>query len=307
MKKYFGTFFCFIILLLCFYYREDVAKFVMQKINQNTTVTLPDSNNYDNNIDFQLVKKTDDFHVKNYQGFLDVIYTVLSNGTDEFTFYCDESYAECMNDFNKISGDQVLLSTINNMVSPYNSYQKIYFKTNSFGTITLSVDKLYSEEEIQLTEEKINQFITDNINDNMSAEEKVRAFHDYIINNSVYDKERANAIEEGSDIDASRSHKAVGPLIDGISLCSGYSDAMKIFLDKIGMTSYKVSNTNHIWNLVYINNSWLHLDITWDDPVTNTGKNLLLHKFFLIDTNTLHELDPNGHNYNPDYYLEISH
>ena len=28
---------------------------------------------------------------------------------------------------------------------------------------------------------------------------------------------------------------AIGLLIDGISLCSGYSDAMKIFLDKMGI------------------------------------------------------------------------
>ena len=46
------------------------------------------------------VQKTDDFHVKNYQGLLNIIYTILNNGTDEFTFYCDESYNECMNDFN---------------------------------------------------------------------------------------------------------------------------------------------------------------------------------------------------------------
>lgn len=306
MKKgYFGTFLCLLILLFCFYYREDVAKFVMNKVNQNTMVKLPDSNNYYNNIDFQLVQKTDDFHVKDYQGLLNVIYTILNNGANEFSFYCDESYTECLNDFDKLSENQVLLSTINNLVSPYNSYQKIYFKSNSFGEITMSIDKQYSYEEIKQVDEIIDNFISNNINDNMSAEEKIRAFHDYVINNSIYDKQRATDIENGNDAEISRSHKAIGPLVDGISLCSGYSDAMKIYLDKLGITSYKISNDNHIWNLIYINNQWLHLDITWDDPVTNTGVNLLLHKFFLIDTNTLHELDSNGHNYNGEYYPEV--
>ena len=78
-------------------------------------------------------------------------------------------------------------------------------------------------------------------------------------------------------------------------------------IDSIRIQNYKISNNNHIWNLVKIGDSWLHLDLTWDDPVTNTGENLLLHKFFLIDTDTLLKLDPNGHNFNKDYYPEISH
>ena len=308
MKKgWFSTIFICIILVICFNYREEIVKTVMQKVTENKEVTLPDSNNYDNNISFMFVQKTDDFHVKDYQNLLNVIYTILSNGTDEFTFYCDESYSECMNDFDKVSHDQVLLSTINNMVSPYNSYEKIYFKSTNYGMITMSVGKLYTESEINLIENKINDFILNNVNDGMSAYDKIKVFHDYLINNSIYDKARASSIESGNDSGGSNSHKATGPLIDGISLCSGYSDAMKIYLDKLGITNYKVSNTNHIWNLVYLNDQWLHLDLTWDDPITNTGDNLLLHKFFLIDTNTLFELDSTGHNYNGDYYPEISH
>lgn len=296
-----------ILLIVCFNYRDEIAKTVMQKVTEKKEVTLPDSNNYDNNISFMFVQKTDEFHVKDYQNLLNVIYTILDNGTEEFTFYCDESYTECMNDFNKVSHDQVLLSTINNMVSPYNSYEKIYFKSTNYGMITMSVDKLYSNDEINQIESKMNEFIAQNIYSNMSASDKIRAFHDYLINSSVYDKARAESIESGSDAGGSNSHKANGPLIDGIALCSGYSDAMKIFLDKMAITNYKVSNTNHIWNLVYIDSSWLHLDLTWDDPVTNTGDNILLHNFFLIDTDTLFSLDTTGHNFNGDYYPEINH
>ena len=32
---------------------------------------------------------------------------------------------------------------------------------------------------------------------------------------------------------------------------------------------------------------------------------LLFHKFFLIDTDTLLNLDPNGHSFNTDYYPEL--
>lgn len=307
MKKgYFSTFVLCILLVFCFQYKESIVNFIMNKVDQNV-ITLPLENNFNNNIDFQFVQKTDEFHVKNYQNLLNVIYTVLNNGTSEFTFYCDDSYSECMNDFTKLTADQVLLSTINNLVSPYNSYEKIYFKSTTYGKITMSLDKLYSEEEINLSEKKINDFMANNINDDMDVVEKIKVFHDFLINNSVYDKARANLIENGGETGKSRSHKSIGPLVDGIALCSGYSDAMKIFLDKIGVTSYKISNENHIWNLVYVNDQWLHLDLTWDDPVTNTGENVLLYKFFLIDTDTLHNLDSTGHNYNSTYYPEVSY
>lgn len=308
MKKgWLSTIIICIILVITYTYREDIVKVVMQKVSETKKVTLPDSNNYDNNIDFMFVQKTDDFHVKNYQNLLNVIYTILSNGTEDFTFYCDESYKQCMDDFNNVSNNQVLLSTINNMVSPYNSYQKIYFKSTNYGMINVKTEKLYSKEEIDEIENEINNFISKNISNDMTAEEKIKLFHDYLINNSVYDKQRAESIENGNDASTSNSHKANGPLIDKISLCSGYSDAMKIYLDKLSITNYKISNTNHIWNLVYLNGSWLHLDLTWDDPVTNTGENVLLHKFFLIDTNTLFSLDSTGHNFNPDYYPETNH
>ena len=161
--------------------------------------------------------------------------------------------------------------------------------------------------QVKNLDNKLNDFISENINDNMTVRDKIKVFHDYIINNSVYDKTRADNIVGGRDTSNSNSHKAIGPLFDGISLCSGYSDAMKIYLDKLKITNYKISNNNHIWNLVYLDNSWLHLDLTWDDPVTNTGQNILLHKFFLIDTNTLLNFDPTGHDFNKDYYPEISH
>ncbi len=306
-KEILSTIVLCIFLIFVYTYRADIVKVIVQKAMQHEKLALPLANNYTDQFSFQFVKKTDEFHIKSYQGMLDAIYTILENGVDEFSFYCDGTYDNCMNDFEDISHNQTLLSTINNMVSPYNSYEKVYFKFNSYGKITMSIDKLYSKEEIELIEGKIDEFINSNISDGMNVTEKINAFHDYLINNSVYDKSRADAIESGNDTSNSNSHKANGPLIDGIALCSGYSDAMKIYLDKLGIPNYKVSNKNHIWNLVNIDDKWLHLDLTWDDPVTNTGENILLYKFFLVDTDTLLKLDPNGHNFNKDYYPEISH
>ena len=97
-------------------------------------------------------------------------------GMPNFTFYCDSHYDTCLDELNEISQDQVLLSTVNNFVSPYNSYEKIYFKISSFGEISIEIDKLYSDEEVTEVNNKISEFEKNNIKDGMSTREKIKAF-----------------------------------------------------------------------------------------------------------------------------------
>ena len=80
---------------------------------------------------------------------------------------------------------------------------------------------------------------------------------------------------------------------------------MELFLEEMGIKSYKISSEQHVWNAVYIDGKWLHLDLTWDDPVVSTGDNLLEHNFFLIDTPTLLTLEQTEHIYNQSIYSEL--
>ena len=85
----------------------------------------------------------------------------------------------------------------------------------------------------------------------------------------------------------------------------------------MGYDNYKVATTEtlnsttegHIWNAVKINDEWLHLDLTWDDPVSSDGKNYLYHKYFLIDTEELITADNNitskDHIFDETIYSEL--
>ena len=100
------------------------------------------------------------------------------------------------------------------------------------------------------------------------------------------------------------------PLGEGKGICGGYTDAMALFLDKMGITNYKIASENHIWNLVYIDGSWKHLDLTWDDPVSTDGTDYLQHKYFLITTKQLKEADSGDvivveHNFKDSIYREL--
>jgi transglutaminase/protease-like cytokinesis protein 3 len=81
---------------------------------------------------------------------------------------------------------------------------------------------------------------------------------------------------------------------------------MAVFLNIIGMKNYKKSNNDHIWNAVYLDNKWYHLDLTWDDPVTNTGKNILIYDFFLISNNELLRKEAAQHSYDTTVYSEMA-
>ena len=136
---------------------------------------------------------------------------------------------------------------------------------------------------------------------------------DYIINNTKYDVTRN---ENGESI--YQSYLAYGLLFEGYATCNGYTDTMALFLDKMNIPNFKVAMTpddptkeGHVWNAVYLDNNWYHLDLTWDDPVSEDGKDYLQDTYFLIDTNQLKEIDNSGdkkitdHNFKSDIYLEL--
>jgi transglutaminase/protease-like cytokinesis protein 3 len=76
----------------------------------------------------------------------------------------------------------------------------------------------------------------------------------------------------------------------------------------MGISNYKISNDKHVWNYVYLDGKWLHLDLTWDDPIYSNGKNSLTHDYFLINTEELYKQDKlrdaNSHVFNEEIYLK---
>lgn len=308
MKKV-GKFIAFIITIIIgiglFFYNDTISNFILVNFIYKREIVVEEANRYQKKQEVRYVKQTDQFEPKNRNDIMNILYTILNNGWNSFTFYCDKEYKNCTEDVSNIIADKSLVSNLNNFVSPYNSYNQLHINYNSYGKITVEVDKIYSSEQIRLTELEIERIMKEIITDNMSTEQKIKAFHDYIINHTIYDSENADKLKANQEIDINaNSHNAYGLLYNHISLCGGYSDVMAIFLDKLGIPNIKVSNDSHVWNLVFLNNQWLHLDLTWDDPVTNTHENLLLHNYFLITNQELQTKDSQYHKFDTTIYPE---
>ncbi len=314
IKQAIVPFLCFLFLVFLFFNIENLTNKVIHFIKKEPDVILKPKNIYTKEDNFLFVQATDNFTPLSKGDIKNIFYTIVNNGWKEFTFYCPSEYINCLEDVKEFSQDQDLLTHLNNYVHPYNGFSNVKTVISEAGDITISVDYFYSQEEINIINKKIDQIYREIITSDMDLETKVLTIHDYIIEHTKYDVERNN--ENASDY---RSYIAYGPLIEGYATCNGYTDAMALFLTKLGVPNFKVAMTpeknskssGHVWNAIYINEEWLHLDLTWDDPVSSDGKDYLQHKYFLITTKQLKEIDESGdvmvteHDFKRSIYLEL--
>lgn len=307
MKKFLTTIILLGTLFGLYTYRNEIIRYVMIHIVYHDSLVMQESNSYVRLQNWMYVQKTDNFYPNNQQDILNLFYTALDGGWEEVTFYCEEKYPTCMNDVRTITENSHTLSNINNFVATLNAYNRIYVDINSFGRVNIRFERLYTEEQKEKIENKINTLYEQLITSKMNTREKIRVIHDYIIEHTTYDQEHANRYMNGEESIVSTSNLAYGPLFTGKAVCGGYTDTMALFLDKMGVPNYKVSSQKHVWNLVYVDGAWRHLDLTWDDPVTSNGENLLLHTFFLISAETLEKEDTdNQHSYDKSIYIEAN-
>ena len=264
-------------------------------------VVLGEKNAYYRNYDFSFVQNTEDFNPDCKQDLLNIYYTVINAGKNSFTFYCSKEYENCLDDVKDIANDKTTLSLINNYVHPYNGFNHIETEFDNTGKVEIIIHKSYSEDEIIAIEQKLDEIQNTVLTENTTPEQKIKLIHDYIINNTKYDVQKT----ENTNSTLYKSEIAYGPLLQGYGICSGYTDAMQLMLERLEIENFKVASTNHVWNAVKIDDTWKHLDLTWDDPILDIGLDWIIHDFYLISTEELLKLDQTEHTFDQNIYVEL--
>ncbi len=279
------------IVLLGFYIADNFYKVnnfssdvLNQLIYKNLNGNL-ESNEYMLGNNYNYIQQFKKETVSSKKDIINLFYTFLDNGYKRYTFKCDSEYLSCINDAKDIIEDNTLLSNVANFVHPFNNFNQINTEFAASGKITLIKSDRYSESDIINLNTLVDEIYTALYDPNRSARDNIKIFHDYIIDNSVYDSSNKNGIS------IYKSSYAMGPLFEGYGVCSGYSDALSLFLYKLNVPNIRVSSKTHTWNLVYLDGAWLHLDSTWDDPITSNGTNIIEYKYFLIPYEKLKTLD----------------
>lgn len=298
MKKilYFVVF--ILLFSLTFYYKEDILIYYNKYLsNAKQVPTSLEKNEYYRNYNFKYVTNTDNFSPNTKQDILNIYYTIINSGMENFTFYCPDTYDTCLDDVKDVAYNKTVLSNINDFVHPYNSFSQIETSFDALGEINIKIIHNYTEEMKIILDYKVDEIIKKELNEEMEIIDKIKIIHDYIINNTKYDQNRSD-----KNIFEYKSNNAYGVLIEGYGICSGYTDSMMLFLEKLNIKSYKVSSENHVWNKVFVNNNWYNLDLTWDDPVNSDGSDSLEHNFFLVNDDEMLKNDKTEHTYNEDVY-----
>ena len=326
IKKNIITIICCSVILIVLININPITEALAKMLENNPTLVIADANDYTKNYGFQFVDLSKDYVPYSYQDIKNIIFSAINNGWNTFTFYCPNEYEDCLKDVDEITDNDSLISHINNYVHPYNSIgihpdkkddeniRAMRTTISSSGEVTIYIEHFYNEEDILKINSEVEKIINNVIGENDDDYDKLKKIHDYLINNTKYDVSANDNKESKYD-----SRRANGVFFDHYATCNGYTDAMAIILSNLGFKNFKVSTSpeeisyesnGHIWNAVYFNNSWVHLDLTWDDPVSSDGKDYIYHKYFLVSNEEMLEADSGEvtveeHNFNKTIYTEF--
>jgi transglutaminase-like putative cysteine protease len=106
----------------------------------------------------------------------------------------------------------------------------------------------------------------------LSPRETVAAVNDWLCINAEYD-------ETMSD------YSAYDLLVNGTGVCEAYTAAFGIFMNHYDIPYRKIESEamDHTWSQVFLDGAWLHVDVTWNDPVPDEYGRALRDYLFLTD------------------------
>ena len=160
--------------------------------------------------------------------------------------------------------------------------------SNSFGINAIRLNCSYktTKEQEAYIDNTVNFIVSKLTNVDMSDDEKEKLIHDYIVTNIDYCEE-----EKYGD--------AYSALYYGKTKCDGYAMLTYKMLKAAGIENIIVTNEDHAWNVVKINDKWYHLDTTWDDA---KKKDYGFYRYYNLTDDEILET----RNYNNVYGIECT-
>jgi transglutaminase-like putative cysteine protease len=176
-------------------------------------------------------------------------------------------------------------------------YSGCTYSSTGLLTIHYSQDRNTILAHTEALMKKVDAIIKAIIKPGMTDFEKELAIHDYIIDNCRYDVSGYKT----NDIPP-ESYSAYGALCLGVAVCEGYAEAAMLLLNRAGVECRIVTGISrgegHAWNMVKIDGAYYHLDVTWDDPVGNSGSDNKVYHYFNLNDKEIsvdHTWDKSAH------------
>lgn len=168
---------------------------------------------------------------------------------------------------------------------------KYYYNQSSGNVISLEFTYYDLASELKIAYEANVYSLLAKVNDSWSDMEKVLFINDYIASHCAYDE----AALQNSP--APHTYDAYGALVNGRAVCQGYAEAFQDLMNRLDVPCEMVTSKtlNHAWNMVQIGNHWYHVDVTWNDPVSDLiGR--ARHYYLLKSTSWFQDENKGKHN-----------
>lgn len=172
------------------------------------------------------------------------------------------------------------LTVLTQFDTPYYTESRLYVEYDIENPLTVEETKQYFA--------RIDRMIADIkevVDEGEDAETKALLLHDYLVQNYAYDTAHADPENPESNNPMGEWFCSGGLLLNQIGVCQAYAYLYMYIMNLYDIPCTVLSSTelNHAWNLIQIDGTYYHTDVTWDDPTPDLLGQVLHENFLLSD------------------------
>jgi transglutaminase-like putative cysteine protease len=162
--------------------------------------------------------------------------------------------------------------------SPFHQMQGLIFNRKE-------VEQYVSAEFVDY-DAQMSAILAEIITPGMTDRQKIKAVHDYMVVNYKYD------VDFESGLYGKDTYSFHGLLKNGTGVCQAYAELFYLFMFYLDIECYYLGGwamgasgkyEPHAWNVVYVDDGFYHVDVTFDDPVPDAGSKIS-YDYFLKTT-----------------------
>lgn len=146
------------------------------------------------------------------------------------------------------------------------------------GIVTVSSTYKMDSSKMKKLDTKVKLIVSKIVKSDTDITTKERVIHDWIANNTEYDNSHS-------------IYEHFTTLEEHVGVCEGHTLLAQKMFEIASIKSKVVEGTiqgeKHSLNLVQTEDGWRHVDITWDDPVTPDGSDIIKHDYFNVKDNII--------------------
>ena len=162
----------------------------------------------------------------------------------------------------------------------YSAYNYSYTYYTASGLVAQFQPRYYpvTESEKLRYEQRIAEIIDECTDEKMDQWQKALSVHDYIATHCAYDE--ALVYRRGYDM-----------ILRGTTVCTGYAEVYGDIMNRLGIPCVMVRSEgmDHCWNLIQLYGNWYHVDVTWDDPITDVEGRVVHAQFLKTDKEMIND------------------